>query len=99
MNKVVLIAIAMFLLAAIFPIAEPYTNRFLYPTRDMYCENKGLEKAYSPQLCENNGYYDYHSLCRCRDKKHGRCQICWPKFNLRKHRSDIIKRIKKAEMR
>tara|TARA_B100001287_G_scaffold275844_1_gene284685 strand:- start:3303 stop:3611 length:309 start_codon:yes stop_codon:yes gene_type:complete len=97
MNKLILIALVMFILAAFFPIAEPYSNRFLYPTRDRYCENRGLEKAYSPQLCENDGYYDYYSLCRCRDKRHGKCQICWPRFNLRKHQKELIKRIKKAE--
>ena len=26
-------------------------NKVLYPTRDLYCENKGLEKSYSPQIC------------------------------------------------
>ena len=87
----------MFILAAISPIAEPYTNRFLYPTRDTYCENRGMEKAYSQQLCEQDGYYDYYSLCRCRGKGRGRCKVCWPRFNMKKHQQELITRIKKAE--
>jgi len=98
MNKVIVtISILMLLAAILLPISESYTNRFLYPTRDTYCENRGLEKAYSPQLCEQNGYYDYYSLCRCRDKKRGRCKVCWPRFNMRKHQKELIRRIKRAE--
>ena len=99
MNKVLIAAIVLLLLASLFPVAEQYTNRFLYPTRDTYCENRGMEKAYSPQLCEQDGYFDYFSLCRCRDKRRGRCRVCWPRFNMRRHQRQLIKRFKRAERR
>lgn len=59
----------------------------LWPSRDTYCERKGLKKSYMPQKCvrldkcgrikEMNRYKN----CRCVDPRTGLCMECYPEVN------------------
>lgn len=58
-------------------------NKFLYPTKGLFCENKNLEKAYGPQVCCIDGKNcNYVKNCRCVDKNTGLCKICYNNVNL-----------------
>lgn len=59
----------------------------LWPSRDTYCERRGLKKSYMPQKCirldkcgrikEMNRYKN----CRCVDPRTGQCEICYPEVD------------------
>lgn len=59
----------------------------LWPSRDTYCENRGMKKSYMPQKCiilDKCGrikYWDRYRNCRCVDKKTGLCLSCYPRVN------------------
>ncbi len=51
---------------------------YLYPSRDLYCENQGMSKSYMPQICCHENGCNYDQNCRCTNKKTGHCTECWP---------------------
>ena len=59
----------------------------LWPSRDTYCEERGLKKSYMPQKCikiDECGRaksWDNMRNCRCVDPKTGFCKICYPRVN------------------
>ena len=60
----------------------------LWPSRDTYCEERGLNKSYMPQKCiilDECGrikYWDRYRNCRCVDRRTGLCKTCYPRLNL-----------------
>lgn len=57
----------------------------LYPSRDLYCEDRGMDKAYGPQTCLlPNGSWSETQNCRCADRQTGECLECYPPVNLNK---------------
>lgn len=59
----------------------------LWPSRDTYCEARGLKKSYMPQKCiilDDCGRvkaWDRYRNCRCVDPKTGFCQLCYPRVD------------------
>ncbi len=57
----------------------------LFPSRDQYCESRGLMKAYPPQTCQlGDGSWSETQNCRCVDISTGDCRECYPPVNLNK---------------
>ncbi len=66
-----------------FKILPMYTPEYLFPTKDLQKEcnsSQGLEPAYGPTSCFENGQYIPTANCKCRDKNTGDCKICYPKI-------------------
>lgn len=59
----------------------------LWPSRDSYCENRGMKKSYMPQKCiilDKCGrikFWDRYRNCRCVDKRTGLCLSCYPRVD------------------
>lgn len=59
----------------------------LWPSRDTYCEDRGMKKSYMPQKCillDKCGRveaWDRYRNCRCVDAKTGLCKVCYPPVN------------------
>ncbi len=59
----------------------------LWPSRDTYCEERGLKKSYMPQKCivlddgGNVKAWDRYRNCRCVNPKTGFCASCYPRVN------------------
>lgn len=59
----------------------------LWPSRDRYCEERGMDKSYMPQKCiilDKCGKirkWDRYRNCRCVDRKTGYCKTCYPRVN------------------
>jgi len=57
----------------------------LFPSRDQYCESRGLAKAYPPMTCQKpDGSWSDSQNCRCVDKVVGECRECYAPVNFNK---------------
>lgn len=66
-----------------FKVLPMYTPEYLFPTKDLQKEcstEQGLEPAYGPTSCFENGQYIPTANCKCRDKNTGDCKLCYPKI-------------------
>ena len=88
-NIKIFIVLGILIILIIINTIKSNKEHFLYPIKDLYCEHQGFEKAYSPQLCDHNGKYNYYSLCRCRTKNQGNCTKCFENVNVRRHNKKI----------
>ena len=98
MNLFYIGLIILILLLVIFNLNKENFKPLLYPSKDLYCEKRGYDKAYAPRVCQKGEYYDYYSLCRCQNKRNGDCTHCWSKINVDKKSNDIKLRMKKNKL-
>jgi hypothetical protein len=69
---------------------ETNAKGYLTPSRDLYCEKRGLSKSVGPQLCCVDGKNCINTKnCRCSSYSTGLCKICHKKTK-KKIKNEII---------
>jgi hypothetical protein len=100
---IILIIILALILLYFSVIEEHYNNyippsktgtsvapEYLYPYRDLFCEQNMMEKSYIPsQCCTSPDKCNNDQVCRCVDPSTGFCTICYDPIKLTKNNNDL----------
>lgn len=63
---------------------------YLYPSRDLFCEQNMMEKSYIPsQCCTSPDKCNNNQVCRCVDPLTGYCTICYDPIKITKNNYDL----------